>query len=483
MADFKTLVLPLTLTLLGFFSFGQNITYNYANLNTTMITANSFNQIQAHEFVDDPLTWTVGRHDPKWVKFGFHEKIKVDSIKLFFHKNLNTENGALQFELILADTTISIPVQTIQHTVKVNQITDQLIINRKIGYPQGYGSLIKIMTLSDTEPQNKTSGSPIVNTRKAERLKVKHEIMELSDTEIKQHKKIWRKRKRFYNQHLKFLLGKSEKDRFKKIFMIHDDSYCFRLRDNISKLSNQEVKYFFNDCHCDVRSEFFERGMPATPEMNQRTFTLSGKQLSYEADTTEEVLLEILDGGSASAGFAVVHLGLMNQHQHTERIENLKTDGNVFAQVQALKGLVYLKEHKRALEVAKHIYKTEMKSLQQDSISLYGKYSVRGLKVMNEYYPAEVLPLLLNLYKTYASFYPPLNAGVEKYSPPSERKKLVSKRRQNMEGSHRFILTYIDDHLVRYPHLATNETMKEFIQFIKIRDTPIPYKDDGLFCY
>jgi len=452
------------------FLYGQ-ITYNYAGLNSTTISSEYLDREMIQETVDENEGWLGSWRENDWYYFDFAQEIDLSSVEFAFYENTCFENCKLEFNLITRDSTIEIEISDTVSTHAVGLKTNYLIVERKEVSPRGPGHINEIRILSTTAPRNSSHGLPRIKLNKKFRLRIKNQLSQLTETEIKQEKKKWKKKKKFYKQKIRNKLSPSEQDFFTdRIFYGNDEKWhCYKIQNYIHQLDNESLTELYDDCGCDVRDDFFARRMMATEAMKQRTFHFLGNELSYLSDTTENVLLRYIEGGEAWAGHAVTHLCLMNKIEHLDKIEALRYDSNVYTQVQALNGLLYFGESKKALQIAKTIYERETISLSQDSISIYGYYAKAALTIMNNYYPNETLPLLLNLYKRYRHLYPKEMKLHEHWTNAYHYGSKYGKRVESFQGCDQSILVYIETYLRQHPHLINYPVLKEFKKSIDER--------------
>lgn len=464
------IILLVSFQFIVFSIFGQkHKLYNYANLNTTSISAEFLDQQMILETVDENLDWDGSWRENNWYIFEFNQEIEISQLRIGFYENTCLDKCKLEFQLITNDTIIEIAIDSIISNNELEITCDKLIINRKDVYPRGPGHINEIEIISKTKPLKEKNGNPIILLNKNKRLEIKYLLIDgLEQKQIEILNKTWKARKKFYNNHIKYLLEPHEKRFFEQsIFYGNDEKwYCYKVDFYTNHLNNKNLKELFDKCDCDIRELFFERKMNPTEKMNYEEFNFLGDTLSYRMDSTERVLIEYMDGGDAWAGHAVPHICLMGKYKYINKIDSLQFDSNVFTQVQAIKGLIYFNEYKRAQNIANNIFQKELKSIEIDSISIYGYYACGALRIMNEYYPNENLPRLLKLYKGYRNLYPEDMNNYDSWTSAYNYGNVIGKRIESFQGCDRSILGYVEDYLNRFPHLITNPTIMKFKEYI-----------------
>lgn len=446
---------------------GQN-NFNYANLNSTSICAEYLDEAMILETVNNDDTWKGSSTENGWYYFDFNQDININSIELSLDENTCLKKCKLEFQLISKDTIIKIIVNELSFTQTIDLNTDFLILKKIYTYPRGPGHINEIRILSSTNPLNLAEGTPKIKLDRETRLNIKYSIAGLSESEIIEVTKTWKARKKFHKRFIDKKTSLNEKNSFKnRVFYGNDgERYCRILDSYLDRLNDLNLRKLFNKCQCDVRESFFERKMKPTKSMNERNFNFLGKEISYSADSTENVLVKYLEEGDAWAGHAIPHLCLMGKTKYIEKIDSLKNDANVFTQIQVIKGLLYFNETKKALEISIDIYEHEISSIVNDSISECGNYGWRALRTMNDYYPNITLPLLLDLYKKYRNLYPKEMKINDNWIDAYSYGNKYGKRIESFQGCDRSILNYIESYLNRLPPLSDNSTMKEFKEFL-----------------
>jgi hypothetical protein len=447
----------------------QSNTYNYSDLNSTTISAEYLSKEMLLEVVSDGPTENGSWKQNYWHSFEFEKIININHIELTFDNNTCLDDCKLEFEIILSDTIIDLVIKELYQTISINHSSNFLMLKRKFGSPSGPGHISEIRILSHDRPNDLRSGKPIINLNRKYRLNIKYLISGKSKQQIKEYKKLWKSRMKFYEQSIKQHINPIERYKFEDVafYGLNDNEYCYMLNPYINKLTNIEVVQLFDNCHCEIRSTFFARKIEPTNFMMQKEFKFIGTNLIYKEDRTEKALVKYLENGNAWAGHAIPHLCLMGKSKYISKIDSLKNDQNIFTQVQVIKGLTYFGEHKKALDITMSIYNKEIKSLRIDSISIFGTYAWEALRIMNEYFPDKILPLILNLFQKYRSLYPvemKLNKNIDEVIFYDQK---YFSRIQSFQGSDVSILEYIKSYLYRFPHLIDNPMLRGFNSYIK----------------
>lgn len=440
--------------------------YNYANDPNTEITAEFLNKEMIFETVDENVSWEGYGTENGWYNFNFHKAIYIDSMEIYLD-NPDYRKGIMRNDIAIAirlkDTTLVIDLKNFANKFSIKKKSSDLLIIQK----GTFHHISEIRILSTTIPINSYQlnkrSHPKVNLEEKRRTKISESIWGYSKEKSNAERKYWPKRIRFYNKHI---LNKNENYK-RDIYSKNGYSFCYSIINDVTHLSDKQIKFVNDECGCDLHEVFFERKLLATEIMKSRPFRFMDKMYSYKSDTTEQALIKYIEGGNAWAGHAIPHICLMRKEKYLDKIDSLQNDPNIFTQVQVIKGLLYFNRPKKSLEIAKKIFKKELGSIANDSISLYGCYAWVALQIMNEYYPNEILPLILDLYKNYRALYPnemkisdhwilAFNYGIDSY-----------KRVESIQGCDESILIYIELYLKRYPHLSNNPILKEFQGYIK----------------
>lgn len=459
------IILSIIIQLIVFSIFGQDqVLYNYANLNSTNISAEFLDSDMILETVDNNYGWEGSWSENNWYYFEFNQEIQIDQLELYFYNNTCLKDCKLEYQVITNDTVVEVIIDKLSSKHKLDIKSNYIIIKRKDVAPSGPGHINEIGIISKTKPLSQECGNPSIKINKTKRLKIKYSIEGLAQKEINEQYKIWRARKKFYNRYVKKQIEPYVKEFFEtRIFYGNDDNwYCYKVNGFTNILSNKNLIDLFDNCDCNIRELFFERKMKPTHKMKSKGFNFLGNEISYNSDSTEQILVKYLEGGNAWAGHAIPHICLMGKEKYINKIDSLQNDSNVFTQVQAIKGLIYFDKPKNALEIAKKIYEKEIQSLVNDTISMYGYYVCVALCIMNEYYPNETLPLMLDLYKKYRTLYPDDKSIYNHCTFAFDYGTISGRKIQSIQGCDQSILFYIEEYLNRFPHLSKNPVIKEF---------------------
>lgn len=444
--------------------------FNYASLNSTIISAEYLDEKMIKGIVDNNLDWNDSWRENDWYYFKFEQLIYIDTVELAFYDAVCFSDWKLAFELITKDTIIDITINRQLSSYKLNCQTDYLILKRKNIYARCNGHINEIKLLSNTVPKSMANGNPNIRIDKETRLSIKYSMQGLSKSEIKDESKLWKKRKKFIKHYLKNKLKQHEIDFFvNRIFYGNDENwFCYKVSFHLDNLSYKSLAVLFDDCKCDVREKFFESKMKPTQEMMKRDFVFRDEKISYYSKNAEGLLAKSLEVGDNYASEAIPHICLMGKDKYIDKIYALKDHEDDFTKVQAINGLLYFDKYKKALEIAQQIQTNEIASLKKDSISAYGYFAVNSLIIMNEYYPSKILSMMLELYKEYSKVYQRKKMSSEGLPDGKYFKEISNNMLEVHTYEDRLILNYIESYISKYPHLMENEILREFKKYIDI---------------
>ncbi|MBK9737080.1 MAG: hypothetical protein IPO92_19855 [Saprospiraceae bacterium] len=138
------LILSAIFQLIVFAIFGQEqSSFNYANLNSTSISAEFLDNEMILNTVDGNFDWRGSWRENNWYFFEFNQEIEINQIKLGFYDNTCLEDCKLEFQLITNDTIIELSIDTLKSIYKLKICSDNLLIKRKDVYPSGPGTSMK----------------------------------------------------------------------------------------------------------------------------------------------------------------------------------------------------------------------------------------------------------------------------------------------------------------------------------------------------
>jgi len=442
---------------------------NYANFNSTTISAEYLDQQMILETVDGNYSWDGSWQENNWYFFEFNQEIDISQVNFGLYNNTCLDNCNVVFQVITNDTIVELNVDSMVSMNTVSIKADKILINRKDVYPKGPAHINEIEILSYTEPYEKKIGKPKIRLGKKKRLDIKYSFIEgLNEDQINDKFKIWSARKNFYKKNIKGILGPSEQMFFKdRIFYGHDEKwFCYKVRNLSSALSNENLVELFDYCGCEIRELFFERQMAPTNRMLHQKFDFLGNLISYNSDSSKLVLLGYLRGGNAWAGHAIPHICLLGMDEYIGEIDSLQNDSNTFTQIQAIRGLIFFNEYEKGLNIAKKIYRKEVESLTNDSVSIYGQYAVSALILVYEHYPDEILPKMIELYYKYRSLYPKEMDVYADWTSAYLYDNESGKRIESLQGCDQRLLDSILGYLERFPSALKNPNVQKFKDYI-----------------
>lgn len=451
--------------------------FNYATLNSTIISAEYLDENMIKLMVDNDLGWNYSWRENDWYYFKFEQKIIINSIDLTFFQNTCLDNCKLVFELLTKDTTYEINVKHLTDSYEFNFETDYLILKIKNLLPNGARHINEFKIFSNTVPKKLEQGNPTIKIDKETRLSIKYSMQGLSKSEIKDESKLWKKRKKFFKRYLKNKLEHQDVNFFEnRIFYGNDEFwFCYKMNFHLDVLSNRDLALFYDKLKCDVRETtfelretFFERKMKPTKTMMKNKFIFRNNEISYNSNEAEHLLAKSLEVSDNYASNAMLHICLMGKDKYMDKIYALKDHENDPTKVMAIQGLLYFGNHKKALEVAQKIHINEILSLKKDSISAHGYYAVNSLIIMSEYYPSKTLPMMLELLKEYIKLYPSEKSLFKDFPTEKNYRDHYNKSVQSFRGADDLILRYIESYLSKNPHLLENEILREFKKYIDI---------------
>ncbi|MEM1327675.1 MAG: hypothetical protein AAGI23_17060 [Bacteroidota bacterium] len=475
------IVLTIFFQLMAIAVFGQDqVVYDYADLNYTTVSAEYLEEDQLLKETDKKSSWQQSLRGSSWYYFEFGQDILIDKIELVFSDNTCLTNCRIEYQFITNDTVIEATVNQLASTYKLGITTTDLIIHRKEVYPQGPKRLVDIAILSETKPlASQRLLSKKALTRR-ERVDIQYRIEGLTAYDIRQRKKVWQARRRFYRRHVKKRLADYEREEFEsEIFFYEDEEdFCYEVESyvHVDHFSNRTIATLFDDCHCDVREIFFERRMSPTKKMTNRDFYFLDHKISYDSDTAEQVLVNYLEGGDAWAGHAIPHICLMNSRQHIPIIKSLTNGKNTFTRFCAIEGLLYFGEDESALKAGIEFCEEEIHDIKTLGRSNSSYYPTKTLIVLHQAYPEVILPLLLELYESYRSLYPPEMKIGESwiYLDPKTDLKII-RVIESFQGADEKILRYIESYINDHPKASSYREIEKFKRYIDKKEA---YEED-----